>query len=42
MNMATNIEYALMAGAAYISSRPDANAFPAPGLLGCPCSAKSF
>jgi hypothetical protein len=28
--MATNIEYALMAGAAYISSRPDKNTFPAP------------
>jgi hypothetical protein len=28
--MATNIEYALMAGTAYVSNRPDKNAFPSP------------
>lgn len=28
--MTTNIEYALMAGASYISTRPDVNKFPIP------------
>jgi hypothetical protein len=28
--MATDIEYALMAGASYISTRPDVNKFPVP------------
>ena len=30
MTTPTDIEYALMAGASYISSRPDINKFPVP------------